>query len=233
MERLAAEASRPLPSTLAVSPGENQRSEARRPVFVAVKDAENIDHYRLEFHSQVPHLDREEADRAFHQAVDECALEMDWKDSVAKAVNANAVAAGLDFDPSYEPGELTSGVGYTHGGATLGARYTGYRDITKINKDARAEFKKAQAAGWIPRELKISVRGRKFSGGQSMDVTISGVDQADLWVEDDTWGQRYSPAAVEVKNRVGPIAELWNRDDSDSQIDYFDTMYYAHAEFDR
>lgn len=56
----------------------------------------------------------------------------------------------------------------------LGSKYNGWQDAAVIARQVRADVKAAQKAGDLPSDLKVSVRCRKYAGGQAVDVTLSG-----------------------------------------------------------
>lgn len=117
-----------------------------------------------------------------------------------------------------------------------GSKYTGYRPAAEVAKLIRAELKAAQKAGELPTEIKFSVTSDYFSGGQSVSVEIRGWTDEEVW---ETYQDAYDmprksirPAAAGVKRKVERIANAYNRDRSDSQVDYFDVMYYCRVEFE-
>lgn len=117
----------------------------------------------------------------------------------------------------------------------VGSKYTGWRDVASIAKDVRTDLKAAQAAGYLPADLKFAVVTDKYSGGQSMRVRVQGLSDADIYEDDPTsWssGRRYSKPALEIKERVEAIAGAYGRDTTDIQTDYFNVMYYCHVDLE-
>lgn len=138
-------------------------------------------------------------------------------------------------DPTFTPptGEVTqqgtSGpVVYT---TVKGSKYTGWRDVASIAKDVRTDLKEAVAAGYLPDDVTFAVTCSKYAGGQSMQVDIRGMADADIYQNDPTsqFGQRYSATTNETRTRVEAIAGAYTRDTTDIQTDYFHVMYYAHV----
>lgn len=231
MAQAIARESKPIHQSFVMSPSKSDVDVLRQDVFWAnqPESGDNRKRIMLEFHSKVPHLDAEESDSAFNASLALLKINHeDWVKPLEDATRENAAAQGHDFDYSYTPPGSTAEKG-TYGQASKGDLYTGYRDITSINKDARAEFKRAQKAGYIPRSLKFSVTGDKYSGGQSMSVNVTGVDQESLVAQDEGRLGRYSPEGKELNRRISSIAEAWNRDDSEAMVDYFDNTYYCHV----
>lgn len=115
-----------------------------------------------------------------------------------------------------------------------------WRDAADIAKDIRADIKAARQAGEInlPEGAKISVRCSKYSGGQSIDVNVTGWVGHRIEVEDaeNFWPgftrRELTPEADEVQGRLERIVRAYNWDGSDSQSDYFDVCFYGHVSFD-
>ena len=112
--------------------------------------------------------------------------------------------------------------------AREGSKYTGYRDAALIAKDIRADIKAAKAAGEIPADVKVSVRCEKYSGGQSVRVTLSGWAAGDIWDEE----RRVMPRAEQVRRKIDAMREAYNRDASDPMVDYYDVTYYGSTDWD-
>jgi hypothetical protein len=111
-------------------------------------------------------------------------------------------------------------------------------DIKEIAKRLRKEIKAMQKMG-LYAGMKVSVRIERYSGGQSLSVTIKSWDGELLnpaWIaadpdyryEVDKWTPRVCKA-LEVLKR---LANQWNYNNSDSQVDYFDVNYYTHVSVD-
>jgi hypothetical protein len=217
--------------------GDHPEIAARRERLQELAD--NHDDYlyreRLAFHAALPHLSVEDADTAYDKLTRHILDNRDSEeigDEIDRLAQQNAQAAGIQFDPTYRPPGARRTPGYSQGGAVVGEHYTGHMDITAVNKLARAEYKRAQDAGWLPPGLNISVRGRKFAGGQAMDVTIKGLTEDEIHETDHNGERTWTPQARELRDRLETIADAWNRNDTDSQIDYFDVEYYSHVNLD-
>lgn len=112
--------------------------------------------------------------------------------------------------------------------AREGSKYTGYRDAALIAKDIRADIKAAKSAGEIPADVKVSVRCEKYSGGQSVRVTLSGWEPER--VRD---GEGYLTWEADmVRRRIEAMREAYNRDASDPMTDYYDVTYYGSTDWD-
>ena len=117
----------------------------------------------------------------------------------------------------------------------VGGKYTGWRDVASIAKDVRTDLKAAQAAGYLPDEVSFSVVTDKYSGGQALRVSVRGLSDDDIYEDDLTsWssGRRYSPTALEIRDRVGAIAGAYDSSTTDIQTDYFNVMYYSNVELE-
>jgi hypothetical protein len=123
---------------------------------------------------------------------------------------------------------------------TEGSKYQATRDldIAEIAKLVRKDIKAAQALGLLPAEATFAVRIDRFSGGQSLDVTLTGMP--DTWtyvspgLEPDY--ANYVPAhggytdeAEAAIKTLRSIVFTYNYDGSDIQSDYFNVRFYGHV----
>lgn len=109
---------------------------------------------------------------------------------------------------------------------TVGSKYKGFQDVAVIAKDVRADLKEAKAKGYLPDNLKYAVEIDKYSGGQSLTVTVQGLDDKDLAAYNTVYGRNEpSPQSQELKKRVNNIAAAYNSSVIRGEIDYFSSMY--------
>ncbi|WP_375000188.1 hypothetical protein [Aeromicrobium sp. CTD01-1L150] len=109
----------------------------------------------------------------------------------------------------------------------------GHVNVTDVAKNVRQEIKTAKAAGHLPDHLDYRVTTDKFAGGQSLDVTVCGLD--DTQVREPKNNNGFTPLTAEAReldSRVQGIADAWNRQDIDSMTDYFNVSYYSHVELE-
>lgn len=127
-----------------------------------------------------------------------------------------------------------------HGRGFEGAAYTATRnlDITEIAKRIRVNLRNAQEMGALPAEMTFAVRIDRYSMGQSIDVTLSGMPDAWTFVSpgsEANWSENippnggYSQAAQEATSYVNDVVDSYNRDDSDSMTDHFDVRFYGRV----
>ncbi|MFE6967196.1 hypothetical protein ACFVAJ_19030 [Agromyces sp. NPDC057679] len=111
----------------------------------------------------------------------------------------------------------------------FGAKYTEWRSVTEISKDLRKDFELARRAGVFPPHLTISVRSEKYSGGQSINVTVDGLTDAEIYTEDPRYPgeRRYTELVGKMKDRLERITKQYNRSRTNSMVDYFDESYYS------
>jgi len=127
-----------------------------------------------------------------------------------------------------------------------GAKYEATRnlDITEIAKRMRADIK---ALNLRP-GFKVAVRTQRYSGGQSIDIRVTALpDDFRVYSEARaSWDKQFpnsyrpplsvadqhSPEYNEVKAKLEAIHNAYNRDNSDSMTDYFDTRYYGSVNFE-
>ncbi|WP_251153834.1 hypothetical protein [Cellulosimicrobium sp. Marseille-Q4280] len=141
-------------------------------------------------------------------------------------------AAGYQ-PPGAEFAESPTGgpVVYQH---RTGSKYDGFRDVAQIAKDVRADLKAAQKAGYLPPDMRISVRSDKYSMGQAMRLAVSGLSDEDLYQPksdlDLSYGRRNTAYAREVRDRIEAIAKAYDQTESESQTDYYHGTYHCFVE---
>lgn len=125
-------------------------------------------------------------------------------------------------------------------------RATKDMDIAAIAKLVRAEIKAAIKDGKLPAGMKTSVRIKRYSGGQSMDVDIKSFGPGHLalnparvkWDAENPYGdhhhapQHRPAAAARAIKMIDAMLSAYNFDDSDSMTDYFHVRFYGHATVD-
>lgn len=126
--------------------------------------------------------------------------------------------------------------------ARTGNRYDETRtlDVADVARLIRADIKAAVKAGRIPKGPRYSVRTSRFSGGCSIDVNVSNWDgdcrvlgsDARSCSDHPDFADSYvytaeADAAVKV---LRSITGNYNRDNSDSQTDYYDVRFYSHVQ---
>lgn len=116
---------------------------------------------------------------------------------------------------------------------TLGTLYqdTADLDVAAIAKLVRRDIKVAVDGGGLP-AARYSVRISRFSGGQSLDVTISGqpFDAFETVVDYQGWERRhYTAEAQALVEHVKRIVSAYNYDGSDPMTDYYDVRFYSNV----
>ncbi len=137
---------------------------------------------------------------------------------------------------------------------SYGKKYDSNLGTREIAAKVREDIKAAVKAGELPK-AKYSVRMQRFSGGSSIDVRISNVEEPGFVVLNlerltfekenphKVWSPGYDPErphnrswmsheAFELLKKVETILQAYNHDGSDIQSDYFDVKFYGHAEYD-
>lgn len=119
-----------------------------------------------------------------------------------------------------------------------GAQYASTQnlDIAEIAKHVRADLRQAQRTGKLPAGLTFRVNIDRYSMGQSLDATICGLTDADLYeavTDGDPYERRRLTAtAAAVKEIVRAIVWAYNFDGSDSQTDYYDVRFSGSVSFE-
>jgi len=120
-------------------------------------------------------------------------------------------------------------------------------DIVEIAKCFRSDLAAAIKSGKIPKGVKCKVQSQRYSGGQSLHVSIVAVpdtlavsnhEARDAWLAIDgnnAWSSfcpgRYTAEAQAVFDVIVDYANRHNWDNSDSQSDHFDVNFYLHVKY--
>ncbi|MDP2684939.1 MAG: LPD29 domain-containing protein [bacterium] len=113
-----------------------------------------------------------------------------------------------------------------------GEKYERCIDISEIAKKVRKEIKEK-----FP-NIKTSVRISRFSGGQSLDVDITGCDFNPVNPEWDSVDysypskQIYTDEGLQLLKNIKKIVNQYNFDYSKIEVDYFHVNFYGHVKFD-
>lgn len=115
-------------------------------------------------------------------------------------------------------------------------------DASKTTKTVAAEFRAAVRAmvkaGTLP-DAKYSVRYSAYTGGRSIDVSVTPTHDVQDWLNIDWLDAHarqphrhhdiamYSPFACAVIKTLEGMLGAHNHDGSDSQTDYYDVKFYA------
>lgn len=154
-------------------------------------------------------------------------------ETVTQAAYTAIQAPPGSFDnPTWRP----QGVQYTDDGSTLYSGYEGdlrepRRDITDVAKAVRSDLKDATAGGYLPEGLTYSVTTDRFANGQALRVAVSGMPLEQMYAADTAHhGLGWSAHAGEVQRRVESVLSQYNRDTTNSQVDWFHNDFYQHAD---
>lgn len=116
----------------------------------------------------------------------------------------------------------------------------------KIAAKIRTQIKTAIQDGTLPTGLKTSVRYKRYSGGSSIDITVTAwpseaiLEFADTprWPGGECFEQildgrkifyRNEPCVRAVLDWLNDLLASYNHDGSDSMSDYFDVKFYGNA----
>lgn len=158
---------------------------------------------------------------------------------VVTDLKAKEDAASIKYVPAYcDPTNDVRGSKYdaTRGlyGADLAARI-------------RQDIKDAIKAGMLPAGLKVSTKTHSYAGGYSIDCRITALpagfkvmsEPGASWRKQfgdksfpGAWRDAQSDELRDLLAKLGAIHGAYNRDNSDSMVDYFDRRYYGSAELD-
>lgn len=107
-------------------------------------------------------------------------------------------------------------------------------DIAEIAKLVRKDIRAAIKKGDLPK-IKVSVKISRYSGGQSLDVTVKeapyevmrGPTEEELSFGED-W-KRLTKETLKVEAILEAIVKAYNFDGNDLQTDYFHVRFYSHV----
>lgn len=114
-----------------------------------------------------------------------------------------------------------------------GSRYTGWRDVSAIAKDVRADIKNAIRAGSLPsamggHALTYSVTTKKYADGQSLKVQVQGLPDSAIYDSRDDSGYRQESEQVRtLRRRVQAVATAYDRSTTDPDTDYYHSTYHC------
>ncbi|MFN3991221.1 MAG: hypothetical protein ACK4IS_13295 [Erythrobacter sp.] len=128
-----------------------------------------------------------------------------------------------------------------------GAKYDATRDldIKEIARRMRADI----AALGLAKGIKVSVRIQRYSGGQSIDISVTALPAGFkvLSKKAASWKKQFpnrlhdmpcagraaqSDELRDLLGKLNAIHSAYNRDNSDRMTDYFDVRYYGDAGLD-
>ncbi len=126
-----------------------------------------------------------------------------------------------------------------------GTKYEATKDIydtSVLAKMFRADVKAAKKAGDLPKDLKLSVRTSKYSGGSSINVGVKAVNlmiinpervRFDVENPHHVHGApaRYTPEAQNLLDTLESMLQAYNYDRSDSMTDYYCVRFAGHVDF--
>ena len=133
-----------------------------------------------------------------------------------------------------------------------GSKYEATRDLnsTEITARVRADIKAAQKAGRLPAGCKISCRKDSYSGGWAIRVHVETLPEGfrvtspayASWLKQFgvnscrnvplAWTDCMSEERKALIASLEAILAAYNRDNSDSMVDYFDTRFHATVDLD-
>lgn len=106
----------------------------------------------------------------------------------------------------------------------VGVNYKSERNLVDVAKDIRMDLKSTFGKAW-----KFSVRISRFSMGQSIDVEIKAAPCSLFrWVGEH---EREMTKAYRLAiDTAAEILDSYNRQDIDSQSDYYNVSFYGHVQ---
>lgn len=131
--------------------------------------------------------------------------------------------------------------------AFYGIKYDSKLTTKEIARLVREQIKREMKDGVLPK-MKVSVKMDTFAGGSSINITVKEAPfrvlnprHVELEYRNDfsreAMGDRrrepvHTEYAKSILNHLEDIANQYQRDNSDTQTDYFDVKFYLDVRFD-
>lgn len=115
---------------------------------------------------------------------------------------------------------------------TVGSKYTGWQSVKNIATKLRGDLKEATEKGYLPSGLRYAVTTDKYSGGQSIRVSIQNTKDSEMWVADPNFPDSvtHSSLNAQLTERVKKLTDAYNSQAIYGQVDYFNSLYYSSVE---
>lgn len=165
----------------------------------------------------------------------------EWDDFELSFKAAFVKAQGGRPDPEYLADAGEASEGYMGGSKFEGhlAQATHMESRTEIAKRIRGDIKSAQDAGYLPAELKVSVRQNTGAGISSFSVTGLNVDQDYLTEPIDPADPEYvysdrrdTEHGRELARRLEVATSRYTSTNTNSQVDFFQSYHDVYVRFD-
>ena len=125
---------------------------------------------------------------------------------------------------------------------SYGKKYDDNLDIKDIAKKIRADIKAEIASGGLPKG-KYSVTIKRYSGGQSMSITMSDLANGSELLNAKFFDNsipggynhdesRYTEVGEALLKKVKRMVGAYNYDGSEPMVDYFNVNFYSHVNID-
>lgn len=116
----------------------------------------------------------------------------------------------------------------------VGSKYAGgHQPAAQIAKSLRQDIREAQATGALPGSVTFSVTSSSFSGGQSVDIEIRNIPDADMFLAAENRGGYVSRESTaegqDLQRTLKTMMDAYQRDASDTQSDHFDVQFYGQV----
>lgn len=136
-------------------------------------------------------------------------------------------------------GALIASDGYLGATKVTGSMYEGAHKMglsdTEVNKLIRTDIKHATDSGYLPKAAKISVR--KSRGSSYIQVSVSGIPRGlmrhpgDAYDSNDPRPSGPTDYGRELAARIEVVTGAYGRNDTNSQVDYFNSYRSPSVSF--
>ena len=98
-------------------------------------------------------------------------------------------------------------------------------DVKEIAKEIRKDLKHT-----FEKEFKFSVRSKKYSGGQSINIDIKKAPEYACYIDTVSYRDPRTYVKPYVVKQIKEIVEHYNYDNSNAMTDYFDVGFYPNID---
>lgn len=116
---------------------------------------------------------------------------------------------------------------------TVGSNYDPKNSVTDVKRLLKADIKEAVRTGYLPEGVEYHVSAN--SKDNKISVEARGIPDALTEIPEEERGYSggwLTPEGKELRSRMKSMVESYNRDSTNSMIDYFNTAYYTSAKIE-
>lgn len=115
---------------------------------------------------------------------------------------------------------------------TYGSKYheTKDLDVADVARLVRADIKVGVHLGALPAALGYRVRIERYSMGQAINVTVTGLTDVQHFTTNGYGRMVLSRGAQQIEDTLKAVLAAYNRDNSDGAADYYEVRFAAEVD---